>query len=117
MQHGPEARLVRAIGRLDAEGITCTGRRGVWSWPQLLEGAAQAAGLLLGIAMDGPRAPVVAEYRDVVVHTAAHRGAPRFVARLERRVLQFWRCAVEVRDVRGRVLLAGRVTLGKRGSR
>jgi hypothetical protein len=104
---------VRSIARLDERGITCTSRgRGPWRWPRMLEGAAQAAGLLVGIEnADGPRAPVIAEYRDVVVHAASHRGPLRFVAAIERRVLHCWRCRFEVRDGRGAVLLRGRVTL------
>jgi hypothetical protein len=113
LRHGPEARLVRSIARLDRRGIACTSRgRGLWRWPRMLEGAAQAAGLLVGLAhADAPRAPVIAEYRDVVVRAASHRGPLRFFAALERRVLHCWRCTFEVRDGRGRVLLAGRVTL------
>ena len=112
LRHGPEARLVRSIERLD-DGITCTSRgASTWRWPRMLEGAAQAAGLLVGIAhADAPRAPVVAEYRDVVVHAASHRGPLRFVAALERRVLHCWRCTFEVQSARGRALLSGRVTL------
>jgi hypothetical protein len=115
LRHGPEARLVRSIARLD-DGIACTSRGvGAWRWPRMLEGAAQAAGLLVGIAhADAPRAPVIAEYRDVVVHAASHRGPLRFVAALERRVLHCWRCTFEVRSARGRVLLSGRVTLAPR---
>jgi len=113
LQHGPEARLVRSIERVDAQGIACTSRaRGPWRWPRMLEGAAQAAGLLVGIgSARAPRAPVIAEYRDVVVHVGSHSGPVRFVAAIERRVLHFWRCTFEVQDTRGRVLLAGRVTL------
>ena len=113
LRHGPEARLVGSIERLDASGIACASRgAGVWPWPRMLEGAAQAAGLLVGITQtEAPRAPVIAEYRDVVVRAASHRGPLRFVAALERRVLHCWRCRFEVRDGRGTVLLAGRVTL------
>lgn len=113
LRHGPEARLVRAIRRLDAAGIECTSRgRGPWPWPRMLEGAAQAAGLLLGIAVPGaPRAPVVAEYRDVVLHATSARGPLRFAAAFERRVLHFWRCTIDVRDGRGKILVRGRVTL------
>jgi hypothetical protein len=113
LRHGPEARLVRSIERLDGRGIACTSRgRGPWRWPRMLEGAAQAAGLLVGLRdADAPRAPVIAEYRDVVVRAASHRGPLSFVATLERRVLHCWRCRFQVRDGRGTVLLAGRVTL------
>ena len=113
LQHGPEARLVRTIERLDDQGIACASRgRGPWPWFRMLEGAAQTAGLLLGIGRAGaPRTPVIAEYRDVVIHAPSHRGPLRFLAALDRRILHFWRCTFEVRDTRGRVLLTGRVTL------
>jgi len=113
LRHGPEARLVRSIARFDGRGIACTSRgRGPWRWPRMLEGAAQAAGLLVGLGhADAPRAPVIAEYRDVVVRKASHRGPLRFIAVVERRVLHCWRCAFEVHDGRGAVLLTGRVTL------
>jgi len=113
LRHGPEARLVGAIERLDAAGIACASRgSGAWPWPRMLEGAAQTAGLLVGMTEAGaPRAPVIAEYRDVIVRAASHRGPLRFVAALERRVLHCWRCTFEVRTARGRVLLSGRVTL------
>jgi hypothetical protein len=113
LRHGPRARLVGSIDRLDGGGIACASRgSGVWPWPRMLEGAAQAAGLLVGITeTDAPRAPVIAEYRDVIVHAPSHRGRLRFVAALERRVLHCWRCTFEVRTARGRVLLSGRVTL------
>jgi hypothetical protein len=113
LRHGPEARLVRSIARLDGRGIACTSRgRGPWRWPRMLEGAAQAAGLLVGLGhAEAPRAPVIAEYRDVVVRAASHRGPLRFVAAIERRVLHCWRCTFQVQDGRGAVLLTGRVTL------
>ena len=113
LQHGPEARLVRTIERLDERGIACASRgRGPWPWFRMLEGAAQTAGLLLGIGRAGaPRTPVIAEYRDVDIRVPSHRGPLRFLAAFERRVLHFWRCTFEVQDMRGRVLLTGRVTL------
>jgi hypothetical protein len=113
LRHGPEARLVASIERLDAGGIACASRGGgAWAWPRMLEGAAQAAGLLVGISETAaPRAPVIAEYRDVTVLAPSHRGPLRFVAALERRVLHCWRCTFEVETTRGRVLLRGRVTL------
>ena len=113
LRHGPKARLVGAIERLDAAGLACASRgAGAWPWPRMLEGAAQAAGLLVGITEpEAPRTPVIAEYRDVVVPAASHRGRLKFVAALERRVLHCWRCTFEVRTARGRVLLSGRVTL------
>jgi len=45
------------------------------------------------------------------VHATTHAGPLRFAAHLERRVLHFWRCRVEVRDAAGALLLEGSVTL------
>jgi hypothetical protein len=83
-----------------------------WPWPRLLEGTAQAAGLLAGLQPGGPGArAVVAEYREVAVHVKFHRGPVRFATRLERRLAHFWRCRCEARAADGRLLLASRVTL------
>ena len=73
---------------------------------------AYLAGLMAELA-----AALVAEYRDVRVHAAAHAGPLRFAARLERRVLHFWRCRVEVRDAAGTLLLEGTVTLAPEPAR
>jgi hypothetical protein len=60
--------------------------------------------------LSGDRA-VVAEYRDVPVHAAAHRGHVRFEARVERRLAGFWRWRCEARGADDRVLLSSRVTV------
>jgi len=79
----------------------------------MLEGAAQAAGLLAGLQPSGPTSnAVVAQYRAVAVHAATALGPLRFVAHLDRRLLHFWRCRFEVCDENGGVLLEGLVTLG-----
>jgi hypothetical protein len=108
---------VHAIERFGGDTLTCTGvARRRWDWPALLEGAAQTAGLLAGFQRSGlDRTAVIAEYRDVIVHRPAHRGAVRFAARLERRVLRFWRCRLEVRAAGGALLLEGAVTLAPPG--
>src|SRR5262249_37180730 len=80
--------------------------------PEMLEGAAQSGGLLVGLQGGGPDArAVIAESRAVVAPMATHAGPLAFHARLERRILHFWRCRVETRDGDGRLLLEGRVTL------
>jgi hypothetical protein len=113
MRHRPPALLLGGVETHASTRLVCRGiDRRDWSWARLLEGAAQAAGLLAGLQPDGPGShAVIAEYRDVGVHVGLHRGAVRFDARLERRLAHFWRCRCEVRSTRGRILLAARVTL------
>jgi hypothetical protein len=113
MRHRGPALLIDAIETCDGRTLGCTSRgAGPWPWPRMLEGAAQTAGLLAGMQPDGPASSsVIAQYRDVVVHGEVKRGPLRFVAELDRRLLHFWRCRVEVRDESGRLLLEGRVTL------
>lgn len=113
MRHRDPALLIDAIETCDGWTLGCTSRgAGPWPWPRMLEGAAQTAGLLAGMQPGGPPgSSVIAQYRDVIVHGEVHRGPLRFVAELDRRLLHFWRCRVEVRDEGGRLLLEGRVTL------
>lgn len=111
LRHRPPAVLVEAIVERGAGTLACSAASRDWTWPRMLEAAAQTAGLLAGMQPDGPRSAVVAQYRDVVLHAAEHRGALRVRATLERRVLQFWRCRFAVRDVAGRLLLEGSVAL------
>jgi hypothetical protein len=113
LRHRPPALHLGAVEEASAERIACTSRGdGPWGWPSLLEGAAQAAGLLAGLQGGAHDATaLVAEYRDVVVHAPGHAGAVRFLARLERRVLGCWRCAVAVEAEGGALLLEGRVTV------
>jgi hypothetical protein len=113
LRHRPPALLLGTIEVHDADRLVCRGidqRR--WPWARLLEGTAQAAGLVAGLQPGGPgNHVVIAEYRDVAVHLDLHRGPVRFEARLERRLAHFWRCRCEARTKDGRVLLASRVTL------
>jgi predicted hotdog family 3-hydroxylacyl-ACP dehydratase len=113
LRHRGPALLLDAIETCDGRTLGCSSRgAGPWPWPRMLEGAAQAAGLLAGMQPEGPAASaVIAQYRDVIVHGAAAPGPLRFVAALDRRLLHFWRCRVEVRDEGGRLLLEGLVTL------
>lgn len=113
LRHGEPALLVAAIEAFDGDGLVCRAvARDAWRWPEMLEGAAQTAGLLTGLQQDGlsDRA-VIAEYAGVVVHAAEHAGPLRFRARLDRRILRCWRCRIEVRDHHDALLLAGSVTL------
>jgi hypothetical protein len=113
LRHRPPALHLDAVEDASAERIACASRgAGPWRWPALLEGAAQAAGLLAGLqGGEHDATALVAEYRDVVVHAPEHAGPVRFVARLERRLLGCWRCAVVVEAEGGALLLEGRVTI------
>jgi hypothetical protein len=78
----------------------------------MLEGAAQAAGLLAGLQPGGPsNRAVIAEYRRVRVLAPTHVGPLRFVARVDRRILDCWRCHIEARAGDGTVLMDGLVTV------
>jgi len=113
LRHRPPALVLGAMETRDAGRLVCTGvDAGHWPWTRLLEGTAQTAGLLAGLQPGGPgdRA-VIAEYRDVAVHAATHRGDVRFEARVERRLAGFWRCRCEARGADDRVLLSSRVTV------
>jgi len=112
LRHRGPALLLAAIETFDGETIACTSRReGPWPWPLVLEGAAQTAGLLAGLAGGLSNRAVIAEYRGVVVHVERHDGPISFRARIERRLLHFWRCRIEGRAADGALLLEGRVSL------
>lgn len=113
MRHRPPALLLATVEQPDPERLVARGvDDGPWRWARVLEGCAQAAGLLAGLQPGGPDdTAVIAEYRDVVLHARAHAGPVRFDARLDRRLLRFWRCRVEARADDGTLLLAGLVTV------
>lgn len=113
LRHRPPALLLAAIEAFD--GTTLRSRSvddGAWPWPRILEGAAQSAGLVVGLATGGlSNRAVIAEYRDVVPSHHEGPGPIRFAARIERRLLHFWRCRVEARAADGAVVLRCAVTL------
>ena len=113
MRHRPPALLLGGGIESTAAGLACDGiDDGPWRWARLLEGAAQAAGLLSGLQPGGPGpAALIAEYRDVTLHAARHEGPVRFHAAFDRRILRFWRCRVEARSADGRLLLSGLVAV------
>jgi hypothetical protein len=121
LRHRPPALLLGTVETHTGRSLACAGiDAGPWPWPRLLEGTAQAAGLLAGLQPGGPgNGAVIAEYRDVALGVERHRGRVRFEARLERRLAHFWRCRCEARAADGRMLLASRVTLapGQDGAR
>lgn len=104
------------LGKLDAvsdDDLVCTSAaRSGWRWPEMLEAAAQAAGLLAGLRDDRfDNTAMIAEYRGVRIHIPRHDGPLRLLARLGRRVLHFRQCRVEVRAANDTLLLDGTVTL------
>ena len=107
LRHRAPALLLGEITAFDGTTLECSARGpGPWRWAQLLEGAAQAAGLLAGLQAGGPDCrAVIAEVREAAITTTAHRGPLRFVATLDRRLLGFWRCRTEVRGEDGPPLL------------
>ena len=113
LRHRPPALLLAAIEAFD--GSTLRSRSvddGAWPWPRILEGAAQSAGLVVGLATGGlSNRAVIAEYRDVVPSHHEGPGPIRFAARIERRLLHFWRCRVEACAADGAVVLRCAVTL------
>ena len=93
--------------------IVCSSRiTGPWDWPQMLEGAAQCAGILVGLEHE--HESVVAQYRHMAIHGLVHVGALRFAARRERRFLGFYECHIEVRDLPGAIIISGSLTLAPR---
>ncbi len=122
LRHRGPALLVGTIDAFTGPTLRCTSRdAGPWPWARMLEGAAQTAGLIAGLQDDGlGNTAVIAEYRAVRIHAQHHAGLLHFVARLDRRLLHFRRCRVEVGTPEGALLLEGDVTLapglGPRGA-
>jgi predicted hotdog family 3-hydroxylacyl-ACP dehydratase len=119
LRHREPALLLGTIDDLVDDRLTCTSTaRSSWQWTEMLEAAAQAAGLLAALRDDGfDNTLVIAEYRGVRVHAARHDGRLRLLARLDRRVLRFRLCRVQVRAADETLLLEGTVTLAPgRGS-
>ena len=54
---------------------------------------------------------MIAEYRDVTLHAVLYSGRARFHAALDRRLLGFWRCRLDVRSADGGLLLSGLVAV------
>jgi hypothetical protein len=113
LRHRAPALLLGAVERFDGAALACASSgAGPWRWPAMLEGAAQAAGLLAGLQPGGPsNRAVIAEYRDVRIRKAGHAGRLRFHVRLDRQLMRFWRCRFEACDERGEVLVDGTVTI------
>ena len=113
LRHRPPALLLDEIESFTGTHLACTARGcGPWEWPQLLEGAAQCAGLLAGMQPGGPaNTAVIAAYEGIVVRAQHHHGPVKFFASLERRPLHFWRCRCEARAAEGTPLLSGTVTI------
>lgn len=115
LRHGPEALLLERLETGADGALVAVTRAGDWTWPRMLEAGAQAAGLACGLARDGlANTAVTAEYRDVRIVVPHASGLLQLRPRLERRLLHFRRCAVEVCDERGRTLVTARITLAPR---
>jgi hypothetical protein len=117
LRHRPPAVLTGEVIEFTGQRLTATSNGdGPWSWPALLEGGAQAAGLLVGAQPQGlSNRAVIADYRKVAIGALAHQGPVRFTATIDRRVMQFWRCRIAVHDGTGALLLEGTVTLAPPG--
>jgi predicted hotdog family 3-hydroxylacyl-ACP dehydratase len=113
LRHREPALLIGIVETVSGDSLVCgASARSSWRWPEILEAAAQAAGLLAGLKDDDlDDTAVIAEYRDVRVHAAQHDGPLRLSARLDRRVLRFRQCRVEVRAANETLLVEGTVTL------
>ena len=117
LRHRPPALCLDALATAAAGTLVCTARARAWTWATLLEGAAQTAGLLVGMQPGGlGDDAVVAEYRDVRATRETWDGDVRFTARMDRRVQRFWRCVVEATAPDGAPLLSARVTLAPPGA-
>lgn len=113
LRHRPPAvMLERLVAQTDTT-LHAVGPPREWTWPQLLEGCAQTAGLLAGMTSAGVDAQaVIAEYRDLVLPRAEpFTGAPHFEATFDRRVLGFCRYRIRACDADGVEWLRGLVTL------
>ena len=118
LRHRPPALLIGRIESWDGRTVRCAGTSTAWSWVQLLEGAAQAAGIGCGLGEDGWRdGAVVADYRDVEILANAYDGGVAFEATLARRILGFRRCRAVARARGGEPLLRAVVTLLPDGPR
>jgi hypothetical protein len=117
LRHRPPAVLVDRVRAFSGDRLVCTSNgEGPWTWPQLLEGGAQTAGLLAGAQEDGlSNRAVIADYRSVRVEAETHAGPVEFTAAIDRRILRFWRCRIEARTAGGALLLSGLVTLAPPG--
>lgn len=112
MRHRGPALVLNAIEAWNGDEARCRAAAGRWTWPRLLEGAAQTAGIACAIEEPAWRhGAVVAEYRDVEILAETHDGPVRFVARPERRLLAYRRCAAVATDETGTPLLRAVVTL------
>jgi len=113
LRHGPEALLLERLETGADGGLIAVSRHeDSWTWPRMLEAAAQAAGLACGLGGDGlANTAVTAEYRDVRIVVPESAGRVVVRPRLERRILRFRRCLVEVQDEAARTLVRARITL------
>lgn len=115
LQHRGAAVLLAALEARDGEVLYARGRSlPAWTWPRVLEAAAQCAGLACGLD-DGLESGVVAEYRDVEICGGPTVGEIRLAASRLRRVLDFRRYRIAAWTATGDLLLTAEVTLAPAG--
>ena len=112
LRHRAPAIMLAEIVEHTPETLRCRGPEQAWTWPMLLEGCAQTAGLLAGLTAAGlDNHALIAEYRDLTIQQNDYAGAPQFEARFDRRILGFWRYTIRACAADGGALLCGSVTL------
>lgn len=113
LPHKPPARLVARLQALEGETlITKSEAHARWSWPPMLELAAQTGGLLSGLlSQSSGRAGVVATYDRLEVSALEAHGQLTCFAKKVRRFASFTQVHVQVLDQDRQVCLDGSCTL------
>ena len=113
LRHRPPALAVERVEEHAEDRLVCSSvpaRR--WWWFELLDGAAQAAGLLLRGSTGRPlSAVVVAAYDELDLNVQSHEGPVRWEARRKRRVGEMHQFEVSALAEDGHKLLSALVTL------
>lgn len=116
VRHRPPALLVTMVDACDGQSLTSTSvRAALWRWPELLDAAAQAAGMLFALARETSdpthrRGLVVARYDAVSIFTHAHTGNVTWQVRTKRRIGDMKQLDV-TGEHQGRPILSATITL------